>query len=139
LISEITNLDIENLNNAFKPQCIKRLNLTKLANESKFNWIYNSFINSTNEREAARLLSVTGNHSMKWANALSIKNYGTKLSNSEFQIAAKLALGCHQYATTTKLCIVCHEITDRKGHHSTFCKKENSTNKRQRFSINLIL
>jgi RNA polymerase subunit RPABC4/transcription elongation factor Spt4 len=46
------------------------------------------------------------------------------LSNSEFQIAAKLALGCHQYPTTTKFCIVCHEITDPK---STFCKKEYST------------
>jgi hypothetical protein len=49
---------------------------------------------------------------------------------SEFQIAAKLALGCSQYPVTTIFCNICNEITDLKGDHATFYKKESSTNQR---------
>jgi hypothetical protein len=56
--------------------------------------IYNEFISQKKFREAARILSVSGKYSMKWANALPIKNYGIKLTNNVFQIAARLALGC---------------------------------------------
>lgn len=130
LIAETTNLEIETLNNAFTTFGIKSLKLSELANQSKFNWIHAEYIKNQNDRDAARILSVSGNHAMKWTNALPIKNYGLKLSNNEFQIAAKLALGCNQYPTNSLFCTSCEEISDINGHHATYCKKEVSTNKR---------
>jgi hypothetical protein len=130
LIEETTSLDILSFNNAFNTFGIKGLNLKKVADQIKSNGMHSDYLNKTNFREAARILSVSGKYSMKWTNAFPMKNYGIKLNNSEFQIAARLALGCQQYPRSTKYCKMCNEITDLKGHHSTHCKKENSINKR---------
>jgi hypothetical protein len=63
----------------------------------KFNDIYIEYITQHNFRDAARLLSISGKYSMKWTNAMPMKNYGIKLTNNEFKISDKLALGCQQY------------------------------------------
>jgi hypothetical protein len=41
-----------------------------------------------------------------------MQSYGLKLTNNEYQISARLALGCNQYPETTIFCNVCNNLTD---------------------------
>ena len=79
------------------------------------------FYEKADDKDRARIKSLSVNGALSWMNIALNNNYGVKCSNLEFYVLLSLIFGC-ELIKNKSICKKCKKLIDNYGHHGLHFK-----------------